>query len=462
MVYSEFRQMVRRYRPSDLIPALAGYSAEAFREGEWPDPTRNPPWAIAAIARESILYGNDHRHTPVDKGTVRKLVRAFNNTYDKVNGTAAILTPLAYEQFPYQESPIEELSRAHALFEDPTLGTAPDWSEVFGMPLYEAVRAAFALRVWVTRMGGRFDPALMDLAHMQEVFETVAPREQIEKIVDALTTTVGVAKEMNNAVPGLDRSLQRSEFNPVAARPLVDLGERGIWAPQVMLVDRAMYPINLYYRGVDTWGDDFARALGARTEAYVGKQLSLVASEGDLHSEIVYKLGKSEVKSVDWIWVTPQAVILVECKSARLTLGARAGDPTLPTIAERYLTKAREQLDRTANLISARTPPFDQFPDDRPIVGLAVTCEPFYLGNSTLNEYGIRSTIPSVSLSLRELEQWVCFPASDVVGKLLEILNDPERRTWLFGVALGELPDTPNPILEASWKKSEFLVPAIE
>lgn len=69
-----------------------------------------------------------------------------------------------------------------------------------------------------------------------------------------------------------------------------------------------------------------------------------------------------------------------------------------------------------------------------------------------LNEYGIGLTIPSVSLSPRELEQWVCYPASGVVDKLLEILNDPERRTWLFFVALGELSDTPDPILEASWK----------
>ncbi len=187
----------------------------------------------------------------------------------------------------------------------PALGPAPDWSEVFGMPLYEAVRAAFALGVWVTIENGLFDPATMDLAHMQEVFETVAPREQIEKVVDALTTTVVAAKEMKTTVPALDRSLQRWEFNPLAARPLVNLGERGIWAPQVMLIERAMYPANLYYRGVDAWGTDFARILGARTEAYVGKHLGLVAGENDLHGEITYREGKNEVKSVDWIWVTP-------------------------------------------------------------------------------------------------------------------------------------------------------------
>ena len=122
------------------------YSAEAFTDAEWPDPTGNPPWAIAAIARESILYGNDHRHTPVEEGTVRQLMGAFNNTYDPVDGLAAMLTPLAYEQFPYQESPLEELSRIYALFEDPTLGPELDWTEVFGMPLCDAVRAAFVLR----------------------------------------------------------------------------------------------------------------------------------------------------------------------------------------------------------------------------------------------------------------------------------------------------------------------------
>ena len=53
-------------------------------------------------------------------------------------------------------------------------------------------------------------------------------------------------------------------------------------------------------------------------------------------------------------------------------------------------------------------------------------------------------------------------PTSDAVDNLLEILNDPERCTWSFSVALRELPDTSNPILEASWKKSDFVGPRIE
>ncbi|NKS85038.1 hypothetical protein GS571_05800 [Rhodococcus hoagii] len=455
--YTEFRHAVRRYRPSDLIPALAEYSAAAYKDGEWElDPTVSPPWAVSAIARDAILHGNEYRSGSVDPGTVRRLVGEFGSTYDAVTGTAAILTPLAHEQFPYQESEFEELSRIYALFEDPTLGPELDWTVVFGMQLREAVRAAFVLRIWVTRNCGRFDPAVMDLPHMQEVFEFVAPREHLETAVRVLSATVAEAKEANALVPDLPRSLQRYTFNPLTARPLVNLADRGIWAPQVMLVDRSLYPSNLYYRGVEAWGNRFAEVLGTRTEAYVGRQLDLIADKGELHGEIVY--GRDAMRSVDWIWVTPRAVILVECKSARLTLGARAGDPTLPKITDRYLTQARNQLDRTSGLIRSRTPPFDQFPDDRPIVGLAVTCEPFYLGNSQLAEYGKDSAIPSVVMSLRDLERWVSLPAGEAVDRLLEILNHPERKTWSFGVALGDLPGLRrNPILDAAWKQYDFL-----
>ncbi|MDV6247238.1 hypothetical protein [Rhodococcus opacus] len=364
---------------------------------------------------------------------------------------------MTYEQFPYRESEFEELSRIHALFEDPALGPTLDWTEVFGMDLRDAVRASFVLRAWVTHNSGRFDLALLEQANMQEVFHRAAPRVQIETLARTLTTTIDEAKASNAQVPTLPRHLQRYAFNPLTARPLLDLGDHGIWSPQTMLVDRALFPANLYYRGIAHWGNRFAEVLGARTEAYVGQQLRLIAGE-DLHGEIEYRQGKDRQKSVDWIWVTPRAVILVECKSARLTLGARAGDASLPSLTDRYLTHARQQLDRTAALINARTPPFDQFPVDRPIVGVAVTSEPFYLGNSTLDEYGSASTIPSLVVSLRDLEYWVCMPAEEAVGTLLGILNDPERRTWALHQALGELRHLGrNPILDAAWREYDFI-----
>lgn len=462
--YLEFRQVVRRYRPSDLIPALAQHSAAAAmvqaNRRDQEGVRRDTPWAVSGIARESVLYGNDHRNGDVGPATVRELIRSFNETFDELTdlSLAAMITPIVYEQFTYGESEFEELARIQALFEDATLGPELDWSEIFGIPLCDAVRAVFVLNAWVQFNGGRYDSALLDEEQMQGVFARIAPREHIESLARELVTSIPAAKSTNASVPALSPELQRYAFNPLTARPLVDLGgERGVWAPQVMLVNRAVFPANLYYRGMAKWGNRFAETLGTRAEKYVGRQLGLVAKQDELHGEIEYREGKNKKKSVDWIWVTSQAVILFECKSARLTLGARAGDGSLAALVERYVIHARQQLDRTARLIRARTPPFDRFPIDRPIVGMAVTTEPFYLGNSALEEYGKRSDIPSMVVSLRDLEYWVCLPASQAVAMFLGILDDPERRTWALHTALRPLQGLgKNPILDAAWRRLDF------
>jgi len=89
-----------------------------------------------------------------------------------------------------------------------------------------------------------------------------------------------------------------------------------------------------------------------------------------LQPEIEYVRGQ---KSVDWIWTTPTAVILIECKSARMTAGARAGDPSLHTVVENALGKARRQIARTAELIRAEHASFSSVPSDRRIIGLTIT-----------------------------------------------------------------------------------------
>jgi hypothetical protein len=315
------------------------------------------------------------------------------------------------------------------------------------------------LHAWVTHNGGCFDQALLDMDHMQEVFARVVPRGDVECVASALTQTIDRARLDNAGVPALADHLRRYSYNPLHARPLIDLGSAGTWAPQTMLVSRAMHPANLYYRGHARWGRRFTRALGERTEAYVGRLLSLLAGD-NLQGEIVWDKGQR--KSVDWIWPTDRAVILFECKSARLTLGARAGDGTLPDVAQRYLVKARQQLDVSADEIGARNPSFLQFVGP-PIVGVTVTSEPFYLGNSGLVEYGTDSTIPSVALSLRDVEHWTAMRADDAVDALLDIVNDPDRKTWSFSNALAAHGAVGrNSILERAWQHYDFLDPRLE
>ncbi len=410
------------------------------------------------MGRDSILYGNEYRSALPTDNSLTRLYNLFNQASDGSGDetVAEIMTPLAYEQFPYQESQFEEISRVGALLLDPQLGQTWPWIEVLGLDLDDAVRASMVLHVWVVKNGGRYDPSILDMPYFQEVFEKIAPREHIELTAKALTASVEQMRASNEAIPAMPISLQRYAYNPLIAHPLVDLGDQGIWAPQSMLVSRALYPANLYYRGVAAWGEPFTRSLGLSVEAYVGKQLGLIAGPS-LLSEIVY--GKPEKKSVDWIWVTDRAIVLVECKSARLSLGAQAGDGSLAALASRYLGHARAQVDATAELIRNRHERFDHIPSDRPIVGITVTSEPFYLGNSKLVEYGNSSITPSISLSLRDLEYWTSLSSGAAVDALLEVLYDQEKQTWSFSAALKDEKNdnARNPILDEAWKRFDFV-----
>lgn len=458
--YSDFRQAVRRFPPSRFLPALAAHTAQLdplMRGRDRPNNGRWP-WIASAMARESVLHSNEWRKggTPTESDFAR-LYNCFNNSFDPEDDPSLsdVMTPLVYEQFGYGESEFEELSRVWALFGDPTLGTPIPWDEVFGMGLAEAARAALILYAWVTHNGGFIDFSLFDAPHMQVLFDRVAPRVELEQLIRHFTMTVEGARVLHAEVPPVAPHRARFAFNPFVARPLIDLGAGGVWAPQSMLVSRAIFPTNLYYVGMKQWGLSFAENLGARVERYVGRQLRLIAGD-HVYGEICYARGD---KSVDWIWVTQRAVILVECKSARMTLGAKAADASLGAVVARSLGKAREQIDRTAALLQNRHPSFAHIPADLPVIGLIVTAEPFYLANAgILPQYDAHGTTPAQVMSLRELEHLVCLDELEAIDLLQSVLADPEKRTWSLASVMKDLRVVgKNPILEQAWSHYNYL-----
>lgn len=458
--YTDFVQAVRRYRPSDLLPFLATYSATHDRESDASTASKWFPWGISAIAKESILRGNEFRGAGIDEYGLRKLLDLFNSSSDVVpdQSPASLLTPILYEQFPYQESIYEELARTHALLvhNEPEQAAIP-WDEMLGIGLDEAMRASMVLHAWVVNNAGRFDPSIFDMPHFQEIYEKVAPRSEIE-------TT---AKRLISDIPGLKQAravadkrtpirtqLERYGFNPLKSSPLVDLGSVGIWAPQTMLVPRAFLGSNLYYRGLARWGKPFADGLGNRTQRYVGRQLSLLDGL-ILYPEIEY--AKSQF-SVDWIWVSNSAVILVECKAARLTLDAQAGGESLHDVMQRYLGAARAQIDRTARLINESHPAFDRIPKDRPVVGIVTTAEQFYLAGTPFSGFASSGVTPVTTLSLRDLE-FLAGLREDDAARLIVDHAHPEGEGGRFGGAFDDSAlKHRNPILEDAWGYYKFLM----
>jgi hypothetical protein len=85
------------------------------------------PWSIPVIARESILWGNEYRDAPVTGAALSRLGRLLNDEPAPASGNFAIhplLTRYFYEQFPYQESIYEEVTRSHAMLVDGTADLA--------------------------------------------------------------------------------------------------------------------------------------------------------------------------------------------------------------------------------------------------------------------------------------------------------------------------------------------------
>ncbi|MCU1579983.1 MAG: hypothetical protein JWP19_2187 [Rhodoglobus sp.] len=457
--YSKVVSAAKKFRPSALIPLIAAHSAAVdVGYGKPLDLQVDAPWVYAALARESLLEGSETGAPGPTQASLRRLYGLFVSSHDEpLNSTlAALVAPLFYEQFPYQESQFEEMARLQILMASAEYGPPFPWEDILGLPIPDAIRASIVVGAWVGNNGGRYDSSILDMPHFQEVFEQISPRSSIEALVSYLTMTVEEARLRTDASPKLPAALRRYSYNPLWERPLVDLGDHGVWAPQSRLIRRAISVSSLYYAGASTWGPAFTNDLGHRTEKYVGDLLRVAAGTQVLGA-ITYD--KSNSESIDWIWVTPAAVVLVESKSARMSLSAQAGDQGLVVAASR-LEEGRSQIDRTAACIRQGQPEFAHIPTDRPLVGLLVTSEPFYIGNVNTAENGPTPDTPMLVVSLRELEQLVCFPIEVAMPHLLRVIDDADQKHWNLATTFKDMSKiaTPvrNPLLAEAFKAFDF------
>lgn len=464
--FSEFRQVVRRYPPSQLLPALADLSiARGAQDGGIESMLGSPPWAIATIARESILYGNDYRRARVDDDALVALFNAHNSIDEDLSqdSAAPFLIRMSYEQFPYQESDYEEVCRSHAMLvegarEIPTeVLSEGAWIEVLGAPLDQVVGATFFLHAAATLHAGWIDPSWLARDDLQTFYEAW-PKEVIEHRLRELTFTFDEFRadfeRAHEDAGSLPPGFERYSYNPLVRRPFVRLPDGRILAPQPRLILRTVSPGALYYVCISKFDQSFARDLGALTQHYVGKQLRSIDAAVAVHPEVTYREGRQEMLSVDWFIDLPSVLVLVEVKSARFGLLERAGFGSYQAKVEALLNKASRQLTRSADGIDEGRPEFAHLPKDKPRIGIVVTGEPYYLGNSPWFRELIASPppFPVLVASLREIEHLCQLELPDLEQQLTIIASDPEKSTWSLGTALPQgLKVRDNAVLRRAW-----------
>lgn len=326
------------------------------------------------------------------------------------------------------------------------------WHAAVGCRLTDLVKIALLLNVGALVNGGYYDPGWLQ----QPNFAPIVAQLPASVLHDVTRRMFFATRDEFRATAeqhrSPDRLLRRYEFNPLVVHPFVAQPDGRFIAPEPQHVLKRVTPGGLYYVGAAHGDSAFTTALGATFEHYVGQQLELLHPEKLLH-DVEYRRGQ---RTADWIVVLPSAVMIVEVKATPLSEGARLGTSRLDDDLERAPGRAIKQIDRTVQLIRDRHPALASVPDDRPIVGVVTTLEPYFQCNSDLVWRRESGTVPVVLASSRELEGLVCITDADVGAVLAQLAADPERSRWNLGNALQDRTLRRNPILEAAWSRYDF------
>lgn len=482
--YRDFVHSVRRMRPSQLIPALARlanaagdptYDFMAQQQRDRRDlATYAYPWRVALVARESILNGTEHRKVLDERQVNSAIRRMFNAERDLGaggldNGVQSALIRVAHEQFGYQTTVYEEIGRTHSMLVAPlsdarvlsslrVIGGSV-WTDLLGASLSDTVGATILHWASAHLLGGRL--RLDELTHDAATRRLLEPwpRHAIEAATGRLVATVDEFKADFGAIHPTQPAYLQYAYNPLNRTPFVRLpGIADPIAPQPRLILNTLTPASLYHLGRARYGNDFSTDMGYLFEEYVGRNLRLldgIAVEGERE----YSHGREQGKTVDWIAVFPELVLLVEVKSRRLAIADIARDDlNLDEHVGRLMKDASSQIVRSHNFIEDGRAVLSDIPKDRPHFGLVVTAEPVYLANTHwVREHLGETSLPISVASIRDIENLVRLPASTLAAAIATIMTDDELRTWDLSTAIAHVVPNeadwgpPNPLVEEGW-----------
>jgi hypothetical protein len=154
----EYRQRVRRYGPSSLVPLIAAAAARYWRQEDWLNsPYRKyTPWALADAARVSLACGTEFNRSDAAEQDLLRILNAysrFDDPFLRDKDVHGFLLRMAGQQMTWQVPEYETVARTAAVFEQtppaqPMECLWPGWdSELLGCTLREYVGTAqLALR----------------------------------------------------------------------------------------------------------------------------------------------------------------------------------------------------------------------------------------------------------------------------------------------------------------------------
>ncbi|MER8036604.1 hypothetical protein [Streptomyces hydrogenans] len=482
---SQYIRRIQRHSQSSLVELISSTSAQLPS----PRDLRTTeglgvygPWALADAAWISLALGQELNRAPAqprDLGQILGFYLALDDPFYQESPEeklTRLLLRVAGQQFIWQVDEYSELSRAVALLTqtstpEPLKVIDSDWAQdVLGCSVPDYV--GLARYVWATATGhpvpefkGRFIPDMMLAPADHSGFSTLRSAADATAVLERHFVTD--APRLRATYPASpDPLLRRYGHNPLRTTPLVAGFGEGYLVPVPAAVLSKASLLGLYYTGgeanLTSRGKAFTNDLGKLFEAYVGRQLDLL-DNATVHPEIEWQGEKKGEggKSVDWIVVFPDLVLLVEVKSARPNADLRLGAENYAEKLARTPGEAFPQIERTDRLIAEGNSAFAQIPAHLPRRGMVITMEPFHLLNTAELRVGIErtpnpvtgETIPITTASIFELEHAVTITDTSLSQLLL---NPPNGALTLLQLLAGHEFLEHNPILEKGWAAIPF------
>lgn len=438
---ARYIERVLRHSPDSLVPLIAATSAGLpdVRDLGRQDLGPYGPWALLDVAWVSLALGRDGR-SPATSDDLAEIVGLYLALDDPINHAPpggnrmdGFLQRVFHQQGDWQESDYAQLSRSIALLQQtpqpPDLEVIrPGWDhDLLGCSLTDYVGLAELVWACATthpapRRRGRFAVEWYPARDYAE-FDYLRSPAQVKKVLRRHFTTTKLRLRSNFPATA-DPLVRRYTHNALRSRPLVGgLRGGGYLVPVPAAVLHRATPLGLYYTGGDNnseRGKAFTRDVGHLFERYVGRHLDLL-TDAKVHPEVEYAVSKKETgKSVDWIVVFDDLVLLVEVKSTRPGEALRLGGTGFTTILDNQFEKAFKQVNRSVDLIrSEARPEFDHIPRDRQMVGMVVTAEQFHQINTPEFRTGLPSTtVPVTVTSIHELEDAVTITGTSLADVL--------------------------------------------
>lgn len=465
VTHSEYVQRVRSLPQSELLRKLSSAASRIVQQrvrGEKLEPLSVQEFTLAGIARTSLAQGNDLRSRKITRELVIRLCQEYletSYTPTSEETLGELLRPIFFEQLLVQLSPMHNIARAHALFQHylPQIEGAPSADEigaVLGVPqVADFTRIGFAVHVGCMLHAGTLPKSMITSKKVAPLFSPLEPAE----IVPHLQTHYAwpLREHIHSARHVLDTAPKNQEalaFNPLQSRPLIDMGDNFICPAPHFLMDK-FTGTGLYYTLASELGAKFTNALGHAFEDHVADQLRLLCA-ATVHREVSY--GKNNEKSCDFLLVFNEMVLLVEAKSSRPPESFRKS--LTPARELHALTKARDQITKTAKLIREGHEAFKQIPRDRPLKGMVVTLEPHFISGTEAQDDILEGPDggPLLEVFAHDLEHFCAWQQeNERLGRdLLDAWPDHEhgRFRGLQGVAGGT--DRENPIIKHHYRRA--------